>query len=268
MLLASCASIQVGAALARTTFPAVGALGAAGWRFTLAAIVMLAAARPRLRNWTAVRWRAVAGFGLAAAANEVCLYQALARLPLGMAVTLEFLGPIGVALVAGRGRRQMSCVVLALGGVAALCMTRLALDPVGVAFALAAAGGWAAYIVSSQHAGRHDRPQDSLAVSLALAAVLTSPLAITHAAAVSNLGTTLLALVVVAVLGTAVPYALEMAALKRLSARSAGVLFSVEPAIAALVGLVALRQGLGFVQVLGIAMVAAAGANVLRDGSE
>jgi inner membrane transporter RhtA len=141
----------------------------------------------------------------------------------------------------------------------------VALDPVRVGFALPAAG-WAAYIVASQRAGRYDRPQDSLALSLAMAAVRTSPLAITHAAAVTFSDTTLLVLVVVAVLGTVVPYALEMAALRRLTVSSAGVLFSVEPATAALVGLAALGQSLGLVQVLGVVMVVAAGASVLRDG--
>jgi inner membrane transporter RhtA len=264
MLLASCTSIQIGAALARGTFAAVGPLGAAGWRFALAAAVAAVVVRPRVRSWSAARWRSVVGFGIAAAVNEVCLYEALARLPLGMAVTLEFLGPIAVALAGNRGRRQTLCAVLALGGVAAMCLSRLTADPVGIAFALAAAMGWGAYILASERAGRDSRPADSLALSLVIAALVTSPFAVAHASAATG-SRTLVVLVVVAVLGTVIPYALEMAALRRLAADAVGVLFSVEPAIASLVGLVALGQGLRPVEVCGLALVVFAGANVLRE---
>jgi inner membrane transporter RhtA len=186
ILLASCLSIQVGAALATTTFARVGAAGAAGWRFALAAVVLLVTARPRLRSWTAARWRLVIAFGLAAAGNEVCLYQALDRLPLGMAVTLEFVGPLAVALPGARRPRHLVCAVLA----------------------------------------------------------------------------------VVALLGTALPYMLELAALRRLSASMAGVLFAIEPAIAALVGLIVLGQSLTVLQIAGMALVVVAGATVLHQSAE
>lgn len=265
MLLASCTSIQIGAALARGTFPVAGALGAAGWRFLLAGVAMLAVTRPRLWAWSRTRWRSVIAFGVAAAVNEVCLYEALARLPLGMAVTLEFLGPIAIALAGAHGRRQILCALLALGGVATICLTRVALDPAGVAFALAAAVGWGAYILASERAGRDDRPIDSLAVCLAIAALLTLPLTITHAPTVAGDPTVLLTLIAVAVLGTVTPYTLEMGALRRVTPSTAGVLFSVEPAIAALVGLLVLGQGLQLAQLAGIVVVVTAGANILRD---
>lgn len=119
-------------------------------------------------------------FGVAVAANEACLYEALPRLPLGMAVTLEFLGPIAVALTASRGARQLLCALVALSGVALMSLTKLAASPLGVGFALAAAAGWAAYVLFSERAGRDQRPQDSLAISLVVSALLTVPLTVTH----------------------------------------------------------------------------------------
>lgn len=113
-------------------------------------------------------------FGAVAARNELCLYEALVRLPLGMAVTLEFLGPVAVALANGLGRRRILCTGLALAGVATICLTRVAVSGSGIAFALAAAAGWGAYIVASERVGRDERPADSLAVSLLLAALLTA----------------------------------------------------------------------------------------------
>jgi inner membrane transporter RhtA len=225
---------------------------------------LLVIARPRLRSWTAARWRLVVAFGLAAAGNEVCLYQALDRLPLGMAVTLEFLGPLALA---GAGRPwHLVCALVAFIGVIALCATKLSADPAGIAFALAAAVGWAMYILSSQRAGRHDRPLDSLSVAFCVAAAVTSPLALSHAVAATH-GATLAVLTVVALLGTAVPYMLELAALRRLSASMAGVLFAIEPAIAALVGLIVLGQSLTIVQIPGMALVVAAGATILRQSA-
>lgn len=265
LLLASCTSIQIGAAVARGTFPTIGPLGAAGWRFALAAVLMLGVTRPRVRAWPRRRWRMVLAFGAIAGANEVCLYEALARLPLGMAVTLEFLGPVAVAVLAGRGRRRLACAILALAGVTMICLTKVAVDGLGIAFALAAAAGWGAYIMASERIGRDARPQDSLAMSLAVAAVLTLPLTAAHAASVTTHPSIVMALVIVAALGTASPYLLEMAALRRLAPSAAGVLFSIEPAIAALVGLVGLNQGLGLTQWFGIVIVVAAGAGTLRE---
>ncbi len=265
LLLASCTSIQVGAALARGTFVTTGPLGAAGWRFALAAAIMLVLARPQIRGWSPARWRRVIAFGVAAAGNEVCLYEALVRLPLGLAVTIEFLGPVAVALGAGPGRRRLSCAILALAGVCTICVTTVRLNPLGLAFALLAGAGWAAYILASRSAGRDQRPLDSLAVSLSVGALLCLPLALAHAGALATHATTALTLAIVAILGTVTPYALELAALRRLAPGAAGVLFSIEPAIAAVVGLLVLNQGLRAAQLLGIAMVLLAGAGVLRD---
>lgn len=267
LLLASCLSIQAGAALATTTFSTVAPAGAAGLRFALAAAVVALVVRPRVSGWSAARWRAVAVFGLAAAVNELCLYLALDRLPLGMAVTIEFLGPLGLAIVATRGPRHLAAALLALGGVALLSGTTLASDPLGVALAFTAAAGWAAYILASSRIGGFDRPLDSLAVSLVIAAAVTAPLTVSAAGSVGS-GTVLLTLTAVAVLGTAVPYGLELAALRRLTAAAAGILFSIEPAIAAVVGFVALGQGLGTAQAAGIVAVTVAGALALRDAPD
>lgn len=264
-MLASCTLIQIGAALARGTFGTLGPLGALGWRFSLAAIVLVPLARPKIWTWAPARWRRVLCFGLAAAVMEFGLYEALARLPLGLAVTLEFLGPIAVALAGGRGRRQLICAVLALAGVVAICLTRLTVNWLGVAFALCAAVGWGSYIIASERVGRDDRPQDSLAIALVIAAVLTAPLAVSHAGALVTHNTVVISLLAVATLGTIFPFALEITALRRLKPSTAGVLFSIEPAIAALVGLIGLNQGLRLPQLLGLLLVVSAGANVLHD---
>jgi inner membrane transporter RhtA len=266
MLLASCASIQVGAALATSTFPAVGAAGAAGWRFALAAVFLGVIARPRVSHWTAQRWRIVLAFGLAAAANELCLYFALARLPLGMAVTLEFLGPLGLALASARRRSQIGVAALALAGVVALTGSTMSSDVVGILLALAAALGWAAYILCSARAGTFERPLDGLAVAVAVAALATAPLTIAHSTAATTVAT-LGSLALVAMLGTVLPYALELAALRRLAAGTVGILFSVEPAIAGVVGLVGLGQHLSPLQAVGIAAVVLAGALALRQAA-
>lgn len=264
MLIASCVSIQIGAALATTTFSAATPLGAAGWRFLLAAVILVVAVRPRLRSWTRQRWRVVAAFGVAIAANEVCLYLALSRLPLGMAVTLEFLGPLTLSLTQARQLRHTACALAALIGVMLLCATRLSDELPGIIAAICAAVGWAAYILASSRAGAFERPRDSLTVAVVVSAVLTLPFAVTIPSTALS-PRTLGVLLGVAFLGTVAPYALELAALRRLPAATAGVLFSIEPAIGALVGFVALGQHLDATQLIGIFAVICAGAVALHD---
>lgn len=181
LLLLSCISIQVGAAVATTTFKSVSPTGAAGLRFSFAAVLLVAIARPRPRAWDRARWRLTLLFAAAAAGNEVFLYLALDRLPLGMAVTIEFLGPLALAVGAARRWTQLATVALALGGVALLSNATLSSDPIGIALAAAAAVGWALYILASNRVGGLSRPLDSLALGMCAAAALTSPLAIAQA---------------------------------------------------------------------------------------
>lgn len=200
-------------------------------------------------------------FGLVLAGMNASFYQALDRLPQGAAVTIEFTGPLALSLCLSRRRRDLVWVVLAAAGVLALGRGGLhRLDGVGVLFALAAAACWAAYILLSRRVGQHFAGLDGLLLASVVAAVAVLPLALT-AAGSRLLDPTVLAVgLAVAVLSSALPYALELQALRTLDERTFGVLMSAEPAVAALVGLVVLGQRLQSVQVVGVALVALASA--------
>jgi inner membrane transporter RhtA len=264
MLLASAVSIQSAAALATTTFGTIAPVSAAGFSFAFAALFLLAFRPLRLAAWSAAKWRDAVLLGLAIAAGSSCLYLALDHLPLGSAVTIEFLGPLTLAIVAARGRGVLGAAALALLGTALVSSATPSGDLAGVLLALAAAAGWAAYMLASRRAGRHERPGECLTVAMCVAALATAPVTI---GAIPHLdtGSTLAVLLVVGVIGRVLPYRLELAALHRLSPATAGVLFSVEPAIAAVVGAVGLSQGFTVGQAIGILAVVVAGVLVLRE---
>jgi inner membrane transporter RhtA len=262
-------SLQVGAAVSVGLLEQVGAFGTLGLRLLVAAVVLVLVTRawrvlPALRRDRATRV-SVALLGLAMVALSSTFYLALERLPLGVTVTLELLGPLLLTVLRGRRRRDLLCAGLALAGVALLTgvVGRLdaPLDPVGVVLALAAGGFWALYILASQHAGSVSRDGSALGAATALAAVLALPAAGVTAGAGALLDPQVLGLgVVVGLLCSAVPYALEMRALRSLRAATFGVLMSLEPAVAALAGFVLLHQPLAPLQVAGVAVVVGASA--------
>ena len=264
LVLTGIASVQVGAALSAKIFDDVGPAGASLLRIAFAALILGVAVRPRVPGRDPRHLRLAALFGLALGAMNLSFYEALDRLPLGVAVTIEFVGPLGVAVVASRRRLDLLWAALAAIGIVLLSDPFGAggIDGAGFVLALVAGGCWALYILLAQRAGRVFPGADAIAIAMVVAALV--PLA----PGLAQGGTTLvhpqfLAIGLgVALLSSVIPYTLELEALRRLPANVFGVLMSLEPAAAALVGLLVLGQGLGVLDVVAIALVVAAGAGV------
>jgi inner membrane transporter RhtA len=262
-VLAGATSIQSSAAIALPAFAVIGAAASSGFRFLLGATLLLLVARPSLKGFDRAAWGGVLAFGVAVAAMNVCFFQAVARLPLGTAVSIEFLGPFTLAVVAGSGRRHALYAAIGLLGVVLLARPGGGMTLLGAAFALLAAAGWASYTLASKRLGALTRGVDGLALALGVAAVLTVPLAV---GAFSSLTwALLLRLAVVAVLGVVVGFALELAALRRLSAAQVAVLFSLNPAVAFAVGWLVLGQHVGVAALCGGLCVVAASIGVTGD---
>jgi inner membrane transporter RhtA len=255
MVLGSCTSLQVGAACAAQLFPRIGSLSATFLRLLIAAVLLIAATRPDVRRWHRRQWGAVAVFGLSLAAMNGSFYESIARIPLGTAVTIEFLGPLTLAAVLSRRLRDLTWVALAALGVALLGLagsggggsggTTTHLDLVGVAFALVAGVFWAGYILASAKVGATVPGQGGLAVALAVGSLALLPLGGAGALQAVHDPRLLLLAAGTGVLASVIPYTLELSALRRLPAPVFGVLLSLEPAIAATAGWLLLGQRLG-----------------------
>ncbi|MFG2128843.1 DMT family transporter [Streptomyces sp. NPDC048751] len=258
-------SVQFGGALAVTLMPRAGALGVVTLRLLVAAVGLLVVCRPRLRGHSRTDWGTVVVFGITMGAMNGLFYEALDRIPLGTAVTLEVLGPLALSVIASRRAINVVWAGLALAGVFLLGGGGFAgLDPVGVAFALSAGAMWATYIVFSARTGRRFPQADGLALAMAVAAVLFLPLGVAES------GTKLLDPVTialgagVALLSSVLPYTLELLALRRLPASTFAVLMSLEPAIAATAGFFVLGQALSVMEAAAIALVIAASMGAVR----
>lgn len=268
-------SLQVGAALSVSLLGQVGAFGTLTLRLVVAAVALALAGRawrivPLLGSNARAR-RAVLLLGLAMVALSSTFYLALERLPLGVTVTLELLGPLLLTVLRGRRLRDLGCAALALAGVALLTGVTgglgSSLDPVGVVLALAAGGFWALYILASQAAGSLSADGAALGIATALAAVVALPAgALTAGTGLLSPGVLALG-VAVGLLSSAVPYALELRALRTLPAATFGVLMSLEPAAAALAGWALLSQPLVTVQLVGLTVVVVASAAASLPGS-
>jgi inner membrane transporter RhtA len=259
LVMMSIFSVQLGAALAKNLFAQLGPAGTVFLRIGFAAIILLAMARPRISGHTRKDWVAVLLFGLTIAGMNAAFYAAIARLPLGIAVTLEFVGPLSVAIAGSRRWRDLLWATLAAGGIAILTpWGNSATDSLGVVLALLAACGWAAYILLNVRVGRAFAGHDGLALSMAVACIAAVPLGVVGAGPAAGTPLLLLAGLGVAVLSTVVPFSLEHSALKQLPAQVFGVLMSVEPAVAALIGAIVLHEALGMRGLLALAMVSAA----------
>jgi inner membrane transporter RhtA len=256
------ASVQSGAAVATKLFPAVGPGGAVFLRLVFSAIMVWTLARPRIRSIPRRHLSLGVAFGVVLAVMNLCFYLSLNRIPLGVAVTVEFLGPLGVAIAGSRRLVDILWVGLAAVGVALLAGGGGRLDVGGILLAATAGACWAAYILLSQRVGRVLPGLTGLAIALAVGAVVMAPVGIavggTALVRPENLGRG----VAIAVLSSAVPYSLELAALRRLKASVFSVLMSLEPAMGALSGLVFLGQSLHWQEwvALGVVMVASVGA--------
>ncbi len=258
--LGAIASVQVGATVARHLFPFLGPTGTVFLRVGFGALILLAIARPGLPRLSAAQWRAVVPFGLIIAGMNLCFYQSIARIPLGIAVTIEFLGPLGVAIAGSRKALDFAWAAMAAAGVAMLSLTGGSVTLLGVLFALGAAVGWASYIVLSQRVGRLVAGPDGLALALTVAGLALAPFGIAGAGLrlldLHNLGLGLL----VAILSSALPFSLEFAALRRLSSQLFGILMSLEPAMGAAAGFLFLAQRLSLRDLLAIGLVTVASA--------
>ncbi|HEX3127634.1 MAG TPA: DMT family transporter [Thermoanaerobaculia bacterium] len=255
-------SVQGGAALAKGLFPVLGSTGTVGLRIGISALILLAVFRPRLHRLSAAQWRVVLPFGVVLGVMNLVFYQSLARIPLGLAVTVEFIGPLSVAVFGSRRLIDVAWVVLAGAGIALITpwTAGSGVDPLGVAFAFAAGVCWALYIVIGKRLSHRLSGGAAVSVGMLVAAIAVVP----YAAAVGGFAHLtagrFAAGVGVALLSSAVPYTLEMIALKALPARTFGILMSLEPAVAALVGLAFLAEILSPTQWLAVALVIAASA--------
>lgn len=250
---------EIGAAIAVLIFPALGPMGVVSMRIAFSAIVLLIIARPSLHGRTRGDWMTVAAFGAVLAVMNTSFYFALERIPLGVAVTIEVLGPLTLSAVMGRRALNWVWGALALVGVVLLCGFDFGrLDPLGIALAAVAGLCWAGYILGSARTGRRFPKLDGLAFAMAIGAVLTLPFGFLLAGDAMLRPDLLLIGLGVALLSSAVPYAVELLSLRRLPESTFGILMSLAPALAAAAGLVLLGQALTPVDLLAIALVVAA----------
>jgi inner membrane transporter RhtA len=262
-VLGGATAIQSSAAIGVPCFAVIGAAATSGLRFLLGAVVLTTIARPSIRGRSRAGWFGIIAFGVAVAAMNLCFFQAVARLPLGTAVSIEFLGPFTLAVVTGSGRRHALFAVFGLLGVVLLARPGGGVTLIGALFALGAAIGWASYTLASQRLGAVTEGVDGLALAICIAAVLTVGFSIP---AFSALTWSLVARVVsMAVLGVVVGFSLELAALRRLAAAHVAVLFSLNPAIAFAIGWLVLGQHVHLTTLAGGLLVVSAGIAVTND---
>jgi inner membrane transporter RhtA len=265
LVLLAIVSIQCGAAIAISIFDRVGFAGAVLLRNLLAVPVLAAIWPPSLRGRARSDLWLGAAFGVALGVMNLAIYAALDRIPLGVAVTVEFLGPLGVAVFKGRGRLALLWAALAACGVAALAGPfGGSADLLGIAFAAVAAVGWASYILLGGRVGRVFAGASGLTIGVTIAALIQLPAGLASGGSELVAPAVLGAGAAAAVLSTVVPYAAEIEALRRIPPAPFGVLMSLEPAVAALVGLIALDQGLDTGEVAGIALVVIASIGAIR----
>jgi inner membrane transporter RhtA len=266
LVLGAVGSVQFGAALAKTLFDDLGPGGTVLLRVAFAAAILLALWRPRVAGHSRSDLRLAAAFGASLAGMNLCFYEALDRIPLGIAVTFEFVGPLGVAVFGSR--RPLDLLWVGLAGAGVLLLSDLGdfghLDETGVGLALLAGGFWAAYILLAARAGKTFPGGTGLALAMLVATVVLIPSGVGDGGA-ELLEPELLALGAgVAVLSSAIPYSLELEALRRLPPGVFGVLMSLEPAVAALAGFVVLDEALSARELVAIGLVVAASAGAAR----
>jgi inner membrane transporter RhtA len=265
-VLAGITSVQLGSALATTVFAEIGAGGTVLLRTAFAAIILMLLWRPALAVLDRLTGTDVLLYGITLALMNLCFYEALDRLPLGIAVTLEFVGPLTVAIAGSRTRLDVLWVLLAAAGILLLAPgIGDGLDPLGVVLALAAGAFWGSYIIIAARVGRGPAGLGGLAIAMCVATVILIPYGMAEGGSEILVPATLLTGLGVALLSSVIPYSVELEALRRLPERTFGVLMSIEPAVAALVGVVALGQALAGREILAIALVVIASAGALSS---
>ncbi|MER7395310.1 EamA family transporter [Streptomyces sp. NPDC000151] len=255
---ASGLSNQVGAAVGSLAFPVLGPIGVVAVRQYVAALVLLAVGRPRLRAFTWRQWWPVLLLAVVFGTMNLSLYSAIDRIGLGLAVTLEFLGPVTIALAASRRRVDACCALVAVAGVVVLMRPRPSADYLGMGLGLLAAACWASYILLNRTVGRRIPGAQGSAAAAGLSALMFLPvgivIAVRHPPTTGAMGYA----VVAGVLSSAVPYLADLVTLRRVPAQLFGLFMSVNPVLAAVVGLLLLDQHLGWTEAAGIAAIVAA----------
>lgn len=273
LVLLAISSIQVGAALATNLFPVLGTEGTVAVRVIFSALILIVVSRrriPRLGRTFMLCWPILLVFGLCIAMMNFFFYQSIARIPLGTAVAFEFIGPLGLAALTSRRRSHFAWVSLAALGIILLSpLSGVELDTLGILFALLAATGWAFFIILAARVGKQVPGNDGVIIAMAIAATTMLPFAAPVSSVLFSDPVLILACLGIALISTTLPFTFEFAALRRMPARNYGVLVSVEPAVAAVVGAVLLGERIGVQSMVAVAcvVVAAIGINI-SDGSE
>ena len=249
-------SVQSGAAIAKTLFPAIGAAGTASLRIGISAIILLAVYRPNLLKITPNQWKIVIPYGLSLGAMNLIFYLAIERIPIGLAVTLEFIGPLVVAVIGSKRLIDYLWVLLAAIGIVLIApWSNNGIDLLGVLFALLAGALWAAYIVLGTKVSKIMKGGDAVATGMLFASILIVPFGISENG-LNNLTPTFLYLgIALALLSSAIPFTLEMKALAQLPARTFSILMSLEPAAASIFAFIFLQEYLTFNEILAVVFV-------------
>jgi inner membrane transporter RhtA len=267
LVISGIVSVQVGAAIAKNLFDLVPPTAMVWLRLITSAVILLLVARPRLAGHSGRDWLIVLGFGVSLMTMNWAIYQSFARIPLGIAVTIEFLGPLTVAVIGSRRFTHLIWVVLAAMGVALLGVSRASLTLAGVGFALLAALGWAFYILLSAQTGRRWPGISGLAIASMVGAIALAPPAIAEAGSQMLNSTVLMLGLAIGLLSSVIPYSFELIALRRIPPRVFSILMSLEPAVAALAAMILLGEFLSLVQWLAMACVVIASIGATRTST-
>ncbi|MGW3635833.1 EamA family transporter [Streptomyces sp. NPDC005122] len=261
LIMVGSTGIQVSSAVAAKMFDTIGSLCCSSLRMAIAALILCALFRPHLRGRSRSQWTSIVVYGVAMAAMNLCLYSAIDRIPLCVAVTLEFLGPCAVAFLASRRIREGMCAVVAFAGVLLISGPAGYFSVTGYAFGLGAAAFFALYTIFAEKVGKDVSGLSGLALSVTVAAIVAAPFGIGMVGQVS--GHQWLMLALAAAIGVAIPYTSDTLAARVSSARVVGTLFSIDPVMGSVVGLLILGERIGWAAVAGIVIVAGAGAAVM-----
>ncbi|MEV4361026.1 EamA family transporter [Nonomuraea sp. NPDC049625] len=260
LMVGSGLSNQVGASVAALALPVLGPVGVVAVRQWVAAAVLLSAGRPRLRSFSAAQWRPVLGLAVVFATMNLTLYAAIGRIGLGLAVTLEFLGPLAVALASSRRRTDLVCALAAAAAVAILARPQPSTDYLGIGLALVAAVCWGCYVLLNRTVGERLPGLQGSAAAAAVSGVLYLPVGVAVLWLHRPTAGALLCAFAAGVLSSAVPFLADLLALRRVPAHFFGIFMSVNPVFAALIGMVVLDQRLDAASWLAIAMIVTANA--------
>jgi inner membrane transporter RhtA len=254
-------SVQCGAAIAKTLFPALGAAGTASIRIGVSALILLLAYRPNLKQITAQQWKIVIPYGLSLGAMNLVFYFAIERIPIGLAVTLEFIGPLLVAIIGSRRIVDYLWVLLAAAGIVLIApWTNSRIDTLGVLFALLAGALWAAYIVLGGKISKIMNSGQAVSTGMLFAALLILPFGF-YENGLINLTPKLFGMgVALALLSSAIPFTLEMKALGQLPPRTFSILMSLEPAAASICAFIFLQEKLNLYEMIAVICVVVASA--------